>query len=88
MRRPSTHSLTWRSCLAGRLPAEALPSAEREELVARLWQQGWSDVEIAAHTFMSTYTTTRIRTRLELPAHRPGARDDDAPAGIAGGKVA
>jgi hypothetical protein len=39
---------------------------ERERLVETLWERAWSDVEIASHTFMTTYTTARIRERLKL----------------------
>jgi hypothetical protein len=64
---PCTRSLTWRACLAGRLPAEVLPTVERERLVETLWARAWTDAEIASHTFMTTYTTARIRERLKLP---------------------
>jgi len=50
------------------VPAEALPPADRERLVGELWAAGWTDVEIATHTHMSTYTTARIRARLGLDA--------------------
>lgn len=53
-------------CWAGIEPAEALDTADREQLITELWAAGWADVEIAAHCRMTTYTTARIRERLEL----------------------
>lgn len=53
-------------CLAGRLPAEALPAAERDRVVAQLVREGLSDVSIAARLRQTTYTTARIRERLGL----------------------
>lgn len=58
------------ACRRGDIPAEALPTEDRERLVRQLWRAGWTDVEVATHTRMSTYTTGRIRERLGLPAHR------------------
>lgn len=58
------------ACRAGHLPAEALDTRDRDQLVAELWRCGLTDVEIATRTHMSTYTTARIRTRLRLPARR------------------
>lgn len=52
--------------MAGELPAEALDQRDRERLVYDLWAAKWSDVEIATHTRMSTYTTARIRRDLGL----------------------
>lgn len=57
------------ACWKGELPAEILTPAERERLVHELWGYGWTDVEIACHTRMTTYTTGRIRARLGLAAH-------------------
>lgn len=54
------------ACLRGREPAEVLLPRDRERLVRRLHMAGWSDVEIATHCRMSTYTTVRIRARLGL----------------------
>lgn len=59
--------LLWQACCAGREPAEALDVRDREDLVASLVARGWSDVDIAVLTRMSTYTTTRIRERIGLP---------------------
>ena len=56
-------------CWKGELPAEVLTTVEREHLVYELWLDGWTDVEIATHTRMTTYTTGRIRARLGLAAH-------------------
>ena len=56
--------LLWEACCAGREPAEALDPRDREDLVAGLVEHGWTDVEIAVHTHMSTYTTARIRDRI------------------------
>jgi hypothetical protein len=71
--RPDTSPLCRRhlraACWAGREPAESLEPADREQLVYELWALGWTDVEIAAHTRMSTYTTGRIRDRLGLVAN-------------------
>lgn len=58
----------WAACLAGREPAEALDPRDREDLVADLVARGWSDVEIAVLTRMSTYTTGRIRSRVAATA--------------------
>lgn len=66
--RPQTKRYT--RALAGELPAEALPTGERERLVGELHALGWSDDEIADHTRQTTYTTARIRARLGLRAHR------------------
>lgn len=57
-------------CLSGAAPAEALTTADRDRLVHTLWKRGWTDAEIASHTFMSTYTTARIRSRLQFAPHR------------------
>lgn len=57
------------ACWRGELPAEVLDTADREELIYELWLRGWTDVEIAAHTMLSTYTTARIRERLGLVPH-------------------
>lgn len=60
-------------CLAGRMPAEALPTRDRARLVGQLVLGGWTDVEIAARLQQSTYTTARIRAGLALApntAHR------------------
>lgn len=54
------------ACLYGQLPAEVLPTHLRARLLARLHGEGWTDVEIAAHTRMTLYTTARIRKRLGL----------------------
>ena len=67
----SRHALRT-ACWEGTEPAEALTTAEREHLVYRLWALRWCDVEIAAHTRMTTYTAARIRERLGLlPNHYP-----------------
>jgi hypothetical protein len=58
-----------RCCYAGILPAECLDTHDREQLVYDLWAVGWTDVEIATHTRLTTYTTGRIRARLGLAAH-------------------
>jgi hypothetical protein len=54
----------WEACCAGREPAEALDPRDREDLVAGLVECGWTDVEVAVHTRMSTYTAARIRDRV------------------------
>lgn len=53
----------------GHEPAEVLPTYAREWLVHELVCEGWTDVEIATWTRMSTYTTARIRERLGLAAN-------------------
>lgn len=58
--------LAFRLAVTGELPADALDTHDREQLVGELWRHGWTDREIAEHTLMSTYTTARIRTRLGL----------------------
>lgn len=57
---------TWRQCCAGELPAEKLSTRDREDLIAELSELGWSDIDIAEHTKLSTYTVGRIRDRLGL----------------------
>lgn len=69
----NTWRLHYREALAGREPAEALPTHVRHRLVAQLHGAGWTDVEIAAHTRMTTYTTARIRAGLGLLPNRPSA---------------
>ena len=64
--RPRSGVLLWTACCEGREPAEALDVRDREDLVAALVAQCWTDVEIATHTRMSTYTTGRIRDRIGL----------------------
>lgn len=71
--------LLWRACFEGREPAEALHWRDREDLVAGLVQAGWTDLEIAALTRMSLYTTARIRRRLVLSPNRVSAARYDAP---------
>lgn len=56
----------WDACCRGDLPAEMLSTRDREDLVYALHQQGWTDVEIASHTRMTSYTVDRIRTRIGL----------------------
>lgn len=71
--------LLWRVCLEGREPAESLHWRDREDLVAGLVEHGWTDLEIAALTRMSLYTTARIRRRLVLSPNRVSAARYDAP---------
>lgn len=59
-------------------PAEALPTFDRRRLVTELHRLGWTDVAIAAHTRMTTYTTARIRDALGLLPNRPGAMKEVA----------
>lgn len=69
---PRRRAVLLADCWAGRQPAEVLDTADRGHLVYDLCALGWTDVEIAAHTRMSTYTTGRIRDRLGLPPnHNP-----------------
>jgi len=64
-----THRVLYQLCLAGREPAESLPTAERAHLVKELHGLRWTDQQIARHTRMTTYTTVRIRARLGLSPH-------------------
>jgi hypothetical protein len=64
-----------RQAKAGLVPAEALPTHLRWRLVADLVRDGWTDVAIAEHTAMTTYTTCRIREGMQLPPNRPRAEE-------------
>jgi hypothetical protein len=57
------------------MPAEALPTHLRWRLIADLHREGWTDVEIAEQTAMSTYTTCRIREGMGLQMNRPRAEE-------------
>lgn len=57
------------ACRRGHEPAELLTTSEREHLIFDLWAAGWTDLEIATHCRMTTFTTARIRARLGLAAH-------------------
>lgn len=72
---PIVNKLLYLTCLRGKEPAEVLLPTDRDRLVRRLHMAGWSDVEIATHTRMTTYTTVRVRSRLGLEpnAHEQGA---------------
>lgn len=70
----------WERCCLGVEPAESLHPRDREDLVATLVERGWTDVEIAVLTRMTTYTAARIRDRLGLPANRPRRVDLEAVA--------
>lgn len=59
----------------GRVPAEALTPGDRERLVREFHTAGWTDIEIATQTRMTTYTTGRIRERLELQPNRPRKKE-------------
>jgi hypothetical protein len=63
---PLHYQRVWAAVWRGELPAEVLPTKDKERLVAELWAAGWSDLEIACHTKWSTYTVTRLRERLGL----------------------
>lgn len=65
-RLPLVNPVLYRRCLDGHEPAEALSTLDRWHLVLILHNRGWTDVQIAAHTRMSTYTTARIRSRIGL----------------------
>jgi WhiB family transcriptional regulator, redox-sensing transcriptional regulator len=66
---PGVMGRLYQLCLDGKQPAEALPAYLRERLVTRLHAQGWTDLDIAVHTYMTLYTTVRIRERLGLSAN-------------------
>lgn len=72
--RPVAHTLAdqqlLEACRTGHEPAEVLPTYAREWLVHELVCEGWTDLQIAEHTRMSTYTTARIRERLGLAANK------------------
>lgn len=57
------------AALAGDEPAEVLTMADRHRLVGLLHRWGWSDVDIAIHTRMTTFTTAEIRAGLGLHPH-------------------
>lgn len=61
LKAPLTNPTLYRKCLDGHEPAEALPTYDRHRLVLTLYNRGWTDVQIAVHTRMTTYTTARIR---------------------------
>lgn len=63
-------TVRYQRALAGHEPAESLTTREREQLVRALWTAGMTDVEIATHTHLTTYTAARIRARLGLAAHQ------------------
>ena len=65
------YRLTWLACCRGDEPAESLSTRDREDLVYALVVRGWSDMEIAAHTRLTEYTTVRIRSRLGLAGNHP-----------------
>lgn len=56
----------WEGCCRGTYPAEVLSTRDREDLITELHALGWTDVEIAEHCMLSTYTTARIRDRLGI----------------------
>lgn len=56
--------MVYLACRRGIEPAESLTTDDRARLVAELHGLGWSDVQIADHCRMTTYTTGRIRGRL------------------------
>lgn len=80
-RRRRTHPVSpvvtrlWPECWAGTEPAEALDTGERELLVAFLHEAGHTDLQIAARTRMTLYTTARIRDRIGLAANAPVTGD-------------
>ena len=71
--RPGHDRYLYDRCRAGLEPAELLTTAAREHLLYELWSLGWSDVEVAVYTRMSTYTAAAIRTRLGLSCRSKGA---------------
>jgi hypothetical protein len=71
--RPVSDDYLYRRCRDGLEPAEALTRVARAVLVHELWALGWTDVEVAVHTRLTTYTAAAIRTRLGLPCRPKGA---------------
>lgn len=53
----------WEDCCHGIMPAEALPTREREDLIVTLLGRGWTLTEVATHTRTTTYTTALIAER-------------------------
>jgi hypothetical protein len=74
-------TLLWVACWEGRQPAECLDRKQRGLLVALLVEAGMTDVEIARHTWMTLYTTVRIRQQVGLSPNRVG--DVQAPRVVA-----
>lgn len=68
------NEVQYRAARLGREPAEALAREDRDRLVVELHRAGWSDVQIAQLTRMTTYTTVRIRAALDLQANQPTAK--------------
>ena len=68
--RPVRDRVALRLALAGQIPADALTTEDRQRLVTAFHKHGWTDVEVASYTRMSTYTTARIRERLGLAANK------------------
>ena len=69
--RPDHDRYLYDRCRAGLEPAELLTTAAREHLLYELWSLGWTDVEVAVYTRLTTYTAAAIRTRLGLPCNAP-----------------
>lgn len=74
----TANSMVLADCWAGRMPAEALERTWRDQLVFELVAAGWTDLQIAVHTRMSTYTTVRIRERLGLATNTETTPRKDA----------
>jgi hypothetical protein len=71
---PRSRPKLWLACWQGRLPAEILPTRDREDLVWHLVDAGWTDRQIAEHTCMTEYTAARIRARLGLVGNEPARK--------------
>lgn len=69
-----TNRMLYRAVLEGTEPAETLPTILRQRVVAELHHRGWTDVEVAGHTFMTTYTACRIREEMGLSPRSRGQR--------------
>lgn len=63
------HPQQYTAALAGREVAEALTAPDRARLVRELHGRGWTDVQVATLTRMSTFTVAEIRVRLGLAAN-------------------
>ena len=66
LNQPPADPPLYRRARLGLEPAEVLQTSDRRRLVLELHAAGWPDAEIAAHTRMTGYTTTRIREELGL----------------------
>ncbi|WP_032381039.1 hypothetical protein [Rhodococcoides fascians] len=73
------HPNSFRLAVDGELPAEALTTVDRAQLIRLLVRNGMTDREIEKHTALTLYTVARIRERLELKRnHEPVSTERSA----------